>query len=353
MKTFVTCAALSCTAFSLFVLANRLPNDGLTVHEWGTFTSVAGPDGSPVDWNVLGCGSDLPHFVNSIAYKSELSAKVRMETPVLYFYSSHDLDASVNVSFPRGTITELYPNAAQLRGGIEWKSIHVRPGAALRFPVEAGPSRYYAARATDAAPLEVNGQQEKFLFYRGVANIPVPLSARIGHDGGITVAGTGEDTIPVVMLFENRGGAIGYRNIGTIDSSRTFERPALREASSSQIKADLEKALIAQGLYPKEAAAMLATWRDSWFEEGARLIYILPSRAVNAMLPINIQPAPANISRVFVGRIELLTAETKSTVYEAAARNDTRTLALYRRFLQPIGRSLNKPVNLACDANRQ
>jgi hypothetical protein len=34
---------------------------------------------------------------------------------------------------------------------------------------------------------------------------------------------------------------------------------------------------MAQGLFPKEAHAMVDTWRDSWFEEGTRAFYILPA----------------------------------------------------------------------------
>jgi hypothetical protein len=349
MRTFVVCAALSSTAFCLYGAASRLAEDAPTVHEWGTFTSVAGPDGDPVNWNALGCGSDLPHFVNVVGFKFAQPHTLRMETPVLYFYSSHDLDASVNVSFPHGTITEFYPNAASQGQGIEWKSIKVTPGAQPDFTIEPAPSRYYAARATDAAPLEVGAQHEKFLFYRGVADIPVPLSARIANDGRVTVTNTGKDAVPVVMLFENRGGAVGYRNAGSIDRVLTLERPVL-QAFTSEIKADLEGALIAQGLYPKEAAAMIDTWRDSWFEEGSRLIYILPQSAVDAMVPLQIKPAPASISRVFVGRIELITPETKRAVSEAAATHDAATLALYQRFLQPIGRSVAKVVNLPCQA---
>jgi hypothetical protein len=353
MKTFAICAALLCSVFCLIGVASRLAEEGPTVHEWGTFTSVAGGDGSPIPWNVLGCSTDLPHFVNARRSKFALTTMVRMETPVLYFYSTHDLDASVKVSFPSGTITEFYPEAAWQGGAIEWKSIQVRPDAAPAFPIEVAPSRYYAARATDAAPLEVGREHEKFLFYRGVADIPVPLSARVADNGQVTVANTGEDTVPVVMLFENRGGAVGYRNAGSIETSRTLEQPFLDEASSSQIKADLEGALIAQGLYPKEAAAMIDTWRDSWFEEGSRLIYILPESAVNAMVPLEIKPAPARISRVFVGRIELITPETKQTVSEAAAKNDTHTLALYQRFLQPIGIRIGKAVNLPCEGDQR
>jgi hypothetical protein len=60
------------------------PGD-LTVHEWGTFTSVAGEDGSAVDWDALGCKSDLPGFVNDFGYRGfkwRLTGTVRMETPV-------------------------------------------------------------------------------------------------------------------------------------------------------------------------------------------------------------------------------------------------------------------------------
>src|SRR6059036_2986773 len=35
----------------------------LVVHEWGTFTSIAGKDGVAVDWHPLNGPSDLPKFV--------------------------------------------------------------------------------------------------------------------------------------------------------------------------------------------------------------------------------------------------------------------------------------------------
>src|SRR5205814_4233702 len=82
----------------------------LTVHEWGTFTSVAGQDGQAIDWRPLSGPSDLPCFVaqqnpGSIkitpdGWLSSLLAKVRMETPVLYFYSPRSQTVQVNVRFP-------------------------------------------------------------------------------------------------------------------------------------------------------------------------------------------------------------------------------------------------------------
>src|SRR2546425_703363 len=80
----------------------------------------------------------------------------------------------------------------------------------------------------------------------------------------------------------------------------------------------------------------IAAWADSRFEEGSRLIYILPSRAVDAILPLEVEPAPSLTARVFVGRIELLTSATRRSVEEALVKRDTSTLDRYGRFLDPI-----------------
>jgi hypothetical protein len=86
----------------------------LTVHEWGTFTSVAGPDGQAVEWLPLTGSTDLPGFVEHFRdeqFKCGLGGTVRMETPVLYFYTAHERNVSVKVSFTKGIITEWYPRA--------------------------------------------------------------------------------------------------------------------------------------------------------------------------------------------------------------------------------------------------
>src|SRR3712207_6599477 len=38
----------------------------LVVHEWGTFTSIAGKNGVAIDWRPLNGASDLPKFVYTI-----------------------------------------------------------------------------------------------------------------------------------------------------------------------------------------------------------------------------------------------------------------------------------------------
>jgi hypothetical protein len=342
----------------------------LTVHEWGTFTSVAGEDGSAIDWDALGCKDDLPGFVNAAmfrGFKWRLRGTVRMETPVLYFYSPRELEAHVTVAFPQGLVTEWYPQAdyqvyqssksngplrrletnlngldTSLRtvtGAIEWNHIKVQPHSAPALPLENGPSRYYAARDVEAAPIAVGDQHEKFLFYRGVGRVPIPLSVGLSPDGSVLVENRGHDAVPRAILFENRGGRLGYREAGVVERSTKVERPSL-DGTLEQLRYDLENALVEQGLFLKEAQAMVETWRDSWFEEGARLIYIMPSRAVDEMLPLRVEPLPSTTARVFVGRIELVTPETLRAVKDALAARDSSTIDRYRRFLEPILRRL-------------
>ena len=342
------------------------PND-FTVHEWGTFTSIAGQDGSAVDWDALGGVNDLPRFVNDFGYrcfKWRITGTVRMETPVLYFYSSQALEAHVKISFPKGLITEWYPQAQyeifqksgsdgathrmdnkepyaidtslrSVTGAIEWPSIQVEPNTSPALPTETAPSRYYAARQTDSAPISVGEEHEKFLFYRGVGRFPVPLSARMANDGSITVENHGAKPVPTVILFENRDGHLGFHNAGAVKGAATLDLPSL-DSSLPALREELETALTAQGLFPKEAQAMVETWRDSWFEEGTRLIYIVPSRAVDAFLPLHVDPAPAQTARVFVGRIELITPEATRSVEEAIAKGDWQAIERHGRFLGPI-----------------
>jgi hypothetical protein len=360
-KPAVAALMLATGAFLIAAEIHSVQPDGLTVHEWGTFTSVAGEDGSAIDWDVLGGKDDLPGFVNVFGYrcfKWRLTGTVRMETPVMYFYSQREVTARVKVQFPHGVITEWYPkgdnaiyDSKSLRlspslngidtslrnvmGAIGWSDIKVQPGSTADFPIEKSPSRYYAARGTDAVPIMAGGQHEKFLFYRGVGRFAVPLSARVSGDGKIAVENRGSDAVPSVMLFENRGGRLGYRNAGAVRRSVTLDAPSL-DGSLSQLRYDLENALVAQGLFPKEAQAMVETWRDSWFEEGSRLIYVVPAAAVDAILPLQVEPAPSQTARVFVGRIELITPETKRAVREAIAKSDWSAVDRYGRFLDPI-----------------
>ena len=316
----------------------------ITVHEWGTFTSVAGANGEALQWLPQGGASDLPCFVdrNFFNIKGSLWGTVRMETPVLYFYAPQDVTVDVKVAFKQGVITEWYPKAfvntqpSGAEGRIDWYKVEISPSIATNFPVEPGASHYYLARATDATPLRVGLQNERFLFYRGVGFFAPPLSATVGADGKTVVWSSRDNAIGDVILFENRKGVVSYSVHHAAAGRMTLDRPVLDDESTAP-KRELAALLVANGLYRKEAEAMVATWSDSWFEEGTRLFYIVPRTSVDAILPLTMTPAPTEVARVFVGRLELITPATQADVARALAADDRVALAKYGRFLQPIG----------------
>jgi hypothetical protein len=354
-------AALVLLSFALSATfgAQNLPSD-LTAHEWGTFTSIAGRDGQAVKWSPLDGSTDLPGFVQHFHlgdYKVGLRGTVRMETPVLYFYSPQETTVSVKVKFSRGVITEWYPDASHIEpnpqyfldpkalfqrhinGSITWDSVTVSPDLAASFPHDNHGKQYYAARETSAAPLvvrtETGNQQEKFLFYRGVSTFSPPISATADPNGQLHITNLAPDEIPSVILFERRGEKLGYRLGGALPGEMSLDPPELTSTFES-LSRDLEDILTSQGLYPDEARAMIATWRESWFEEGSRLFYIVPPAFVNTILPLTIHPAPSETVRVFVGRLELVTPATTQAVEKILATHDAAALQKYNRFLPPI-----------------
>lgn len=320
---------------------------GLTVHEWGTFTSVAGPDGEPLFWAPLAASANLPDFVERFqdaSPKCTLSGTIRMETPVMYFYSPREMTVSVKVSFSRGVITEWYPHASATKyddneGLIRWDEVRLLPDAHASFPSAGADNQYYAARNTAATPLRAKApggdQNEKFLFYRGVSSAPLPIAARVTAEGKVQFETPATELIPGMMLIESRGGKFGYRVPAGLRDRFVLDQPPLTASADSMLK-DLESILIRSGLYVDEARAMIATWRNAWLEEGSRILYIVPAQAVNSILPLRIDPSPANTLRVFVGRLELVTAASEKAVSRAFETHDRAVLEQYRRFLVPI-----------------
>jgi len=368
------------TALSLcFFLVVSSPQEqekkdsGLVAHEWGTFTSIAGAHGEAVVWQPQLEKDDLPNFVEHLRnnrLKGGLSGTVRMETPVLYFHATHPTTISVHVDFTDGLLTEWYPHAAgnapakelespipQIKGnttGLTWSSISIDSGSAPQFPVERTPSRYYAAREASASSLTATSasgapQHEKFLFYRGVALFRVPISATPMNAGHILISNLLRDAVPEVILFERRGSRLGYRYVGTVLNCSIAEMPELNSDLYSVIR-DLERTLVEQGLYQDEARAMVETWKDSWFEEGTRVLYIVPQNFVDTVLPLNINPAPAKTVRVFVGRMEVVTPATEKAIETAYAKGDHASLAKYGRFLIPI---LETMISRSTDEKRR
>ena len=364
MWTKVSRWAISALLSGCWVASSHAPGKegagftGLTVHEWGTLTSVAGKDGQALEWSPLTGSTDLPRFVEHLstpAFKLGLRGTVRMETPVLYFYDSREEQVSVRVDFQNGLITEWYPRASRVepaitlfQGGprppstgasIAWDAVTVAPSQRAEFPQDPRSSHYFAARMTTATPLRVRTpageQQEKFLFYRGVSTFSPPLEARLTPEDKVQIENRAGEEIPSLVLLERRGQSVDYRIGGPLRQEAILEFPK-ENGTVEDLARVLEGILVAQGLYQDEAHAMLETWRDSWFEEGSRLLYIVPRGFLNRVLPLAIAPAPVATTRVFVGRMELVTAATEKAVENAFAAGDSTTLAKYGRFLEPF-----------------
>ena len=330
------------------------------VHEWGTFTSIAGKDGVALEWRPLNGATDLPKFVHSMEEKSpglrhlngkgELTAAVRMETPVIYFYASQEMNVSTKVDFPKGKITEWYPQARAVDTGIDWGKLKVEPGAAFNLPADYSDNHYYAARETDAAPVQIcatNGratEHEKFLFYRGVGTFDLPLAVTL-ENNHLTLRSSGKESIAQLIVFENRDGKTGFQTIENFSGTTTIDRPPLDKNVEAVIN-QLRQALVATGLFDKEADAMLKTWRNSWFEPGMRVFYILPRATTDTVLPITIDPRPDELVRVLVGRTEVITPEMERSVKaqvsllndpSARVRADAAAaIKKYGRFSEPI-----------------
>jgi hypothetical protein len=374
-----------------------------TVHEWGTFTSVQGADGALLAWRPLR-SSELPTFVHDwsnagyqrFGPKSSTTGKFaiislqRMETPVIYFYADQEQTVDVSVQFPLGFITEWYPQADQIgpagspldtsatngrpshtigESGIHWANVALSPvrendNTAAGLPPDQSGGHYFAARATDASLIRVssdtNGgfEREKFLFYRGVGDFPTPLRVTADAGGVITLANSGRDPLTHLYLIKLHDGRGSFSYVEQIPAGEhqslpveplTSELPVGELAQS--IGEHVAGSLVIAGLFPREAAAMVNTWKDSWFaEDGWRVLYVLPEAWTDATLPITLSPKPGHLVRVMIGRAEVLPPEKIRRLHDelnqAGAGNEAAQ-AQAAAAVKKFGRFADPAVQLA------
>lgn len=339
------------------------PPAKLVAHEWGTFTSFSGSDGTCVGFSPD--NSALPPFVyrqHGLMSKDGRLLRggtVSLETPVIYFYTDRETKLTARVDFPKGWVTEWFPQAQLSREpdpldegkACTWDVI-LDPKGTPDYPRRAD-NVYYRARETDAVPLRravaVDGgrgtatQWEKFLFYRGVGTFSPPVTVRALGGGKVKVTNTSAGPVGGLILLTVGGGKIGYRPLPDLAAGRDAagEIPTAT-ATPAALMEILVKKLTAAGLYPKEAAAMVRTWEGAWFgEDGTRLMYLVPRTQTDAILKLTIEPKPAEIERVLVGRHDFLTPEREAEAVRQvrAARaagnplgEDDRELVGFGRF---------------------
>jgi hypothetical protein len=398
-----------------------LPPANFIVHEWGTFTTFAGSDGQVLRFYPT--GDDLPAFVyrdkeagrkqqqiEQMFSKRDMSMLVSLETPVLYFYADRELTASVDVVFPKGRLTEHYPRSnAAPAGWLRWDGLKILPGAQVDFPTQPGPGRYYAARATDAAPIRLDSvetvseptdttllgaalnrvfgmpatrevqttkqEHEKFIFYRGAGNFVLPLNVAVKPGLEQVKIRCGNSFVPVThVLLKNTGlapfrgavlvniqkGKVRFQEVGTVEPSSTLTASLpTEEATLARLGEVMVRLLMAEGLYEKEAQAMVKTWESAWFgEEGTRLIYIVPQSLTDELLPLRIDPKPDTTVRVLVGRHDFLTPQRERDIDALVERMQSDTLAdaeraILQKELIKLGRFEAPASSAAYDRLRQ
>jgi hypothetical protein len=292
------------------------------VHEWGTFSSYSGSDGKQLKF--YPDDRDLPEFVVSRHrnVKGGLAdVYVSLETPVLYFYTDRDRTVSVQVDFPKGLMTDWYPEASRPpEQRIRWDDLKVLAQDRPSLVEERGTGRYFAARETDSATVRTSGpekkQAEKFLFYRGVGDFQMPFVVRAQGDGKFTVKNTGTHSVPGYVLVGVKDHKVSFKVFGHL-SPGAEEKVALPAESTTAEKLGdaMANLLVRQGLYEKEARAMVKTWSKDWFgEDGIRVLYLVSEPLTNEFLPMSIDPKPDQTVRVLVGRHDVLTPEREREI---------------------------------------
>lgn len=348
---------------------------GITVHEWGTYTSVHATDGHALG-GVHHVDEALPswvyrrHFTPYDYYFETLPEEPleQLETPVLYFHSDHLEAVKVEVSFPEGLVSEWYPDASgflppmngitQLAGGaMTWDVTldpAINPSSFLAVSPEEiwAPSRNVASTPVRFTPAAGTPQTEQFIFYRGLAKFAPPFRTSVAADGTITLVNASPESISAVFLLRTDATGGAFVSLGELAAGGqlTHATPSIDTSMLSFLGAAhlaLETALMGTGLYADEAQAMVDTWTRSWFQNvGLRVLYLAPRAWTEKWLPTKITPAPSEFTRTLVGRVELLTvAEEQQLVSDisAAASADAIHLTSLGRFAEPrVARALEQ-----------
>ena len=280
---------------------------------------------------------------------------MRLETPVIYFHPppNEKLTGTIDlrVQFRGGVLNEFYPAATasvavdvprirnKMEAGVltgwngdvlnnyvvstlQWQGIELHdtvPAPLTHSRVWLAPREVHAM----SVYLPAAGEGESYLFYRGVAHLDALLQTRLSH-GSLHLKAPAQLawlesptlTLEQVWLADIRAdGSIAFRELGALTLSQSAPGQALASAghfgnsdyhAGTELRLSLRRGLIRSGLYADEADAMLNTWQASYFEKpGMRVFYLVPRAWVDYFLPLGLS-VPADLTRVMVGRIDLL-----------------------------------------------
>jgi hypothetical protein len=348
---------------------------GLTVHEWGTYTSVQGSNGATLD-GMQHEEESLPSFVQQRSLEQAgikgieslpQAVNQKLETPVLYFYGAAG-HVKASVDFPGGIISQWFPAASTFApavgamtaiagGHMEWEA-ELIPGDDLSaMPAVAADSVWAPSRKTAGVPVLIDKTVEKFIFYRGLGRFDVPFRVESRPDGLLDLYNDSDEDIADVFLLrvhETGGATIPLGKIAAHASLRMIEAPTSgKERDLDQYVGDtmttVAGALERSGLFADEARAMVETWSRSYFRTaGLRVLYVAPRAWTDRLLPLTVEPAPVSTVRTLVGRVEVMTAADEAALVARAKSEPALSLvSSLGRFAEP---KLRRARQLATDA---
>jgi hypothetical protein len=377
--------------------------NGLVVHEWGTFTALQDETGRCLDGintddepvpafvhrltqgrPLIQTTSEVPGFLFQGAPFAYPNVTLRLETPVIYFHpgenGSDPATVDVKVTFRGGLLTEYYPKPERAEPAVDFNQVRPVIGPSMEgalawsgLKFEAGASGpvtdervWLAPRAVNAADLKTtSGESERFLFYRGLGSGEALLKVvqetnRVVIKPSVPTEIKSDLRIPRLWLVDIQGGQVAFRAAdgftiarGTTNVSKTIPSQFKESDYSATNALKLRRALLAalqeDGLFEDEALALLETWKVSYFQSsGLRLFFIVPREWTDHVLPLEI-PQAEKITRVMVGRIELVSPRQRQLLAEI---NKTSPREIQKAAIEMQSRIMKKfyPQNRQQDA---
>lgn len=340
----------------------------VVIHEWGTFTTLQDETGHELPGINID-DEPVPPFVHNLhplllaqpfaselhwAYRQKGAPRhhphvtMRLETPVIYFHlppsTPRPLTVDVDVAFRGGWLTEFFPNARSDAPGLEQGSFDfgaLTPATTGRLSwheLQVGQSGqppqtdwpvWTIPRQVDADRVSTpDGEHEHYLFYRGVAHQRAPLRTTLDRThhrlelfANFDEVLTPEQTVAIEHLWLvdiREQGRVAFRPLDPItissDAAQPLASTGYQFAESEfgtqrlgELKQQMHRALVADGLFDDEATALLDTWQRAYFQSpGLRLFFLVPQVWTDHYLPLSITTsAPIRLDRVMVARLEL------------------------------------------------
>jgi hypothetical protein len=352
-----------------------------------------------------------PHFFQG-APSCHPDVTMRLETPVMYFYPPKGVSLppfNVHVSFRGGWLTEYYPDAVSTAPGLDttaanksraatsdtqtgfhfphlkkdsvgeltWTGLTL--GGNTAFP-DTKEKVWLTPRSVQSTQVETPAHEsEKYLFYRGVSNDDACLRVtRNNTQHRLSVSGNWEKqvsadtldklTIPAAWLLDIRpNGTCAFKALGAVEYQRTgaagavmpdsFAAEDFSQENMPLLRREMQRELVKAGLFKDEADALLNTWQASYFQSpGLRLFYLCPQAITNHLLPLSIS-MPCNVTRVMIGRIEIVTPEQRALLQKLAKGPAPDLSHMRGKTADSNSDFFNHPENVAlwkdvCDGKR-